>query len=425
MAMDVPRGKEVARRKLIKRIVIGVVILAAIPLITYGLSRLRPAAPEVELATLWPDTVRRGPMLREVRGLGTLVAEEVRWIQAQFDGRVEKINMLPGTPVKGTDVVMELSNPDMELAAADLEWQVKAAEANYASLKVVLETAQLAQRATTQQVKSDLLQADLTADRDQQLSKLGLLSDLDTKIAVAKAEELKGRYALSKEQLDISGSNIKGQLDAAKVNIEKLKAAWQLKHQQVEQLKIRPGVDGVLSQLGTTALPLEVGQRVAPGAILAKVTQPSKLKATLKIPETQAKDVTPGQVASVDTRNGIIPGHVTRVDPAATNGTVDVDVKLESELPPGARPDLSVDGTITIEKLTDVVYVGRPVIGQAGAKVGLFKIDEDGKGASRVTVALGRSSVNTIEVVEGLKVGDRVILSDMSQWDAQPRIRLR
>jgi HlyD family secretion protein len=320
---------------------------------------------------------------------------------------------------------MELSNPDMELAAADLEWQVKAAEANYASLKVVLETAQLAQRATTQQVKSDLLQADLTADRDQQLSKLGLLSDLDTKIAVAKAEELKGRYALSKEQLDISGSNIKGQLDAAKVNIEKLKAAYQLKHQQVEQLKIRPGVDGVLSQLGTTTLPLEVGQRVAPGAILAKVTQPSKLKATLKIPETQAKDVTPGQVASVDTRNGIIPGHVTRVDPAATNGTVDVDVKLESELPPGARPDLSVDGTITIERLTDVVYVGRPVIGQAGAKVGLFKIDEDGKGAARVTVALGRSSVNTIEIVEGLKVGDRVILSDMSQWDAQPRIRLR
>jgi HlyD family secretion protein len=424
MAMDVPRGKEVARRKLIRRIVYIVLLVAAIPLITWGLSRLKPAAPSVDAATVWRDTVKRGPMVRDVRGLGTLVVEQYMWIPAEFESRVDKINFLPGATVHPNDVIMVLSEPDMELAAADLQWQIKAAQANLENLRVTLETQQLAQKATTEQVKSDMEQAELQQDRDSQLTKLGLKSDLDTKLSVAKWQELKGRYALSKEQLDISDKSIQAQMDAQKVQIEKLEAAYKLKKEQVEQLTIRSATDGTLTQLGTTATPLEVGMRVAPGTILAKIAQPNKLKATLKIPETQVKDVAIGQAASIDTRNGIIPGHVSRIDPAAVNGTVDVDVALEGALPPGARPDLSVDGTITLERLTDVVYVGRPVVGQPGAKITLFKVDQDGKEAQRVPVTLGRSSVNNIEVVDGLKVGDQVILSDMSAQDAYNRIRL-
>jgi len=424
MAMDVPRGKEVARRKLIRRIIYIAILVAAIPLITWGLSRLKPAAPSVDRATVWIDSVKRGPMVRDVRGLGTLVVEQYMWVPAEFESRVEKINFLPGATLHANDVLMVLSNPDMELAAADLEWQIKAAEANLDNLRVTLETQQLAQKASTEQVKSDMEQAKLQSDRDSELTKLGLKSDLDTKLSVAKYQELKGRYALSKEQLDISDKSIKAQVEAQKVQIEKLQAAYKLKKEQVEQLTIRSASDGTLTQLGTTAMPLEVGMRVAPGTILAKIAQPKKLKATLKIPETQVKDVAIGQTASIDTRNGIIPGHVSRIDPAAVNGTVDVDVSLEGPLPPGARPDLSVDGTITLERLADVVYVGRPVVGQPGAKVTLFKLDADGKEAQRVPVALGRSSVNNIEVVDGLKVGDQVILSDMSAQDAYNRIRL-
>jgi HlyD family secretion protein len=421
--MDVPRGKEVARRKLIRRIIYIALIVAAIPLITWGLSRLKPAAPSVDRATVWIDTVKRGPMLREVRGLGTLVVEEFIWIPANFDSRVEKINFLPGAPVHPNDVIMVLSNPQMELDMADLEWQIKQAEANYDNLQVQLQTAQLAQQAVTEQVQSDMEQAGLQADRDRALNKLDLKADLDAKLSEAKWNELKGRLKLSKKQLEISNAAIKAQLDAQKILIEKTKAAYGLKKQQVEQLIIRAGVDGVVTVLGTPQTPLEVGMRVAPGAILAKIAQPNKLKATLKIPETQVKDVALGQVASVDTRNGIIPGHVTRIDPASVNGTVDVDVKLEGEAP-GMRPDLSVDGTITIERLADVVFVGRPVIGQPGAKITLFKLDPDSKEAQRIPVSLGRSSVNTIEVVDGLKVGDQVILSDMSAQDAFNRIRL-
>ncbi len=421
--MDVPRGKEVARRKLIRRIIYIALIVAAVPLITWGLSRLKPAAPSVDRATVWIDTVKRGPMLREVRGLGTLVVEEFIWIPAQFESRVEKMNVLPGSRVHPNDVLMVLSNPQMELDMADLEWQIKQAQANYDNLSVQLQTAQLAQEATTEQVQSDMEQAGLQADRDKALNKLDLKADLDAKLSEAKWNELKGRYALSKKQLEISNQAIKAQLDAQKILIEKTRAAYQLKKQQVEQLTIRAGVEGVVTVLGTPQTPLEVGMRVAPGAILAKIAQPNRLKATLKIPETQVKDVAIGQVASIDTRNGIIPGHVTRIDPAAVNGTVDVDVKLEGEAP-GMRPDLSVDGTITIERLADVVFVGRPVIGQPGAKITLFKLDADNKEAQRVPVALGRSSVNTIEVVDGLKVGDQVILSDMSAQDAFNRIRL-
>lgn len=421
--MDVPRGKEVARKKLFRRIAIIAVIVAAIPLITWGLSRLKPAAPSVDRATVWIDAVKRGPMVIDRRGLGTLVVEEYNWIPAQFESRVEKINFLPGAILHPNDVIMILKNPQMDQDVADLEAQIKQAQAQYDNLKVQLETQHLAQEATTEQVKSDMDQAGLQADRDRQLNKLDLKSDIDSKLSEAKFEDLKNRYAISKKQLDIAEESIKAQLDAQKVQIQNLQARYNLKKEQVDQLTIRAGVDGTLQQLGTTAQPLEQGMRVQPGTILAKIAQPNRLKATLKIPETQAKDIAIGQVAAIDTRNGIIPGHVTRIDPAAVNGTVDVDVKLEGHVD-GMRPDLSVDGTITISRMDDVVYVGRPVIGQPGAKITLFKLDPDGKEAQRVPVSLGQTSVNTIQILDGLKVGDQVILSDMSAQDAYNRIRL-
>ena len=355
--------------------------------------------------------------------MGTLVVEEYNWIPAQFESRVEKLNFLPGAKLHPNDVIMILKNPQMEQDVADLEAQIKQAQAVYDNLKVTLETARLAQEAITEQVQSDMNQAGLQADRDKQLNKLDLKSDIDATLSAAKWEDLKKRYDLSKKQLDINIESVKAQLENQKVAIENLKEKHKLKKEQVDELTIRAGVEGTLQQLGTTALPLEQGMRVQPGTILAKIAQPNRLKATLKIPETQAKDVAIGQVAQVDTRNGIIPGHVTRIDPASTNGTVDVDVKLEGHAD-GMRPDLSVDGVVTIERLADVVYVGRPVIGQPGAKIMLFKLDPDSKEAQKVPVTLGRSSVNTIEVVDGLKVGDQVVLSDMSAQDAYNRIRL-
>jgi HlyD family secretion protein len=437
--MDVPRGKEVARRRLIRRIVYIVLILIAIPLITWGLSRLRPAAPEVELATVWPDTVKRGPMVRDVRGLGTLVVTQFKWLSAQFDGRVEKMNVDNGSVVHKGDVLMVIKNDQMEQDIRGLETNIQgalatkqAAEATKTDIAVKLKTQQLQQQSVTAQVETDYKQAQLTADKDQQLFDKGLEPDLTLQLSKSKAAQLKKSWEISKQQLDIFGQSMQAQLDAQQSiintldqNIKKLESDLQQKKKDLASLTITTDVDGTVVQVGPTGTKLEIGQRVIPGTILAKVSQPARLKATLKIPETQAKDVAIGQQASIDTRNGIIPGHVTRVEPAAVNGTVDVDVSFDGPLPDGARPDLSVDGTITIEKLADVVYVGRPVIGQAGSKIGLFKIEPDGKGATRVTVTLGRASVNTIEVVDGLNVGDRVILSDMSAMDAHNRIRLR
>jgi len=437
--MDVPRGKEVARRRLIKRIVYIALILIAIPLITWGLSRLRPAAPEVELATVWPDKVKRGPMVREVRGLGTLVVTQFKWLSAEFNGRVDKMNVDNGSVVHKGDVLMVLKNDQMEQDLRDLKTNIagalatkESAEATKKDLAVRLQTQQLQQQSLTAQAETDYTQAQLTADRDQQLFDKGLEPDLTLQLSKSKAAQLKKSWNIAKQQLDIFGQSMQAQLDAQQSNIntldhslKKLQSDMEQKEKDLEKLTIKTDVDGTVVQVGPTGTKLEVGQQVTPGEILAKVSQPQQLKATLKIPETQAKDVAVGQAAQVDTRNGIIPGHVTRVEPAAVNGTVDVDVSFDGPLPDGARPDLSVDGTITIEKLADVVYVGRPVIGQAGSKIGLFKLDPDRKGASRVTVTLGRASVNTIEVVDGLNVGDEVILSDMSAWDQHNRIRLR
>ncbi len=416
--MDIQR-KGAGRRKLIRRIILAAIVIIAIPLITFGLSRLKPAAPTVERSTVWIDQVKRGPMLRQVRGLGTLVAEDVIQIPAQFDGIVLKRMFLPGVNVSPETVLIVLSNPDMELAANDLEWQVKQAKANYEDLRVRLESQRLDQESVVSKTQSDYTQAKLTLERDKELQKLNLKPDLEVRLSQAKFDETAGRLVNDKKRLTILADMIKAQLDASRVQIEKLQAAYELKRKQVEQLTVRAGTTGVLKEVN-----VEAGQRVAPGAVLAKIVQPWRLKAELKIPETQVKDVQVGQDASIDTRNGIIDGKVMRIDPAAINGTVTVDVKLLGDLPSSARPDLSVDGTIEIERLADVVYVGRPVFGQPNSQITLFRLDVDGKDAIRVPVKLGRSSVNTIEILDGLKVGDQVILSDMSTWDAQNRIRL-
>jgi HlyD family secretion protein len=416
--MDVPR-EGVARKKLIRRIAAGTAVAAAIPLITVGLYRLKPAAPTVEKATVWMDTVKRGPMTREVRGLGTLVPEEMLWIPAPADGRVERIMVRPGAAVDAGTVLLVLSNPELDLAALEAEYQVKAAEAKYKDLKVQLESQRLTQQAEVARVQSEYHQAKLKADRDEALAKEKLLPDLDLKISVATAAELANRHSIEEKRLDIQSDSVDAQLAVQRAEVDKVRALAGLKRTQVEALRVRAGAVGVLQEL-----PVEVGQKLAAGTILAKVAQPERLKAELKIPETQAKDVQLGQKVAVDTRNGVIPGRVSRIDPAVREGTVTVDVKLEGSLPQGARPDLSVDGTIELEHLADIVYVGRPAFGQPNSAVTLFRADADGKGAARVHVKLGRASVNTIEVVEGLRPGDQVILSDMSAWDAHDRVRL-
>jgi HlyD family secretion protein len=416
--MDVPR-QGVRRRKLIRRIAVGVVVVASIPLITWGLSRLKPAAPSVEKSTLWMDSVKRGPMLRQVRGLGTLVPEEVLWIPAINEGRVEKVLLRPGAAVQPNTLLLVLYNPELELAAEDLKWQVKAAEANLTDLKVRLETARLDLRASVARVESEYIQAKLRWERDEALAKQGLTPDLTVKLSRATAEESAKRFEIDQKRLEISAQSAEAQLAAQRVQIEKLQAAYELKRQQVENLKIRAGTAGVLQQMA-----VEVGQRVTPGTVLAKVAQPWKLKAEIRIPETQAKDVMIGQVAQVDTHNGVIPGRVSRIDPAAVNGNVTVDIRLEGELPQGARPDLSVDGMVELERLTDVLYVQRPVFGQPNTTIGLFKVSPDEKEAVRTQVRIGRVSVQTVEILDGLKIGDKVILSDMSAWDGHDRLRL-
>jgi HlyD family secretion protein len=390
----------------------------------YGLSRLKPAAPPVDMSALWPDTAKRGAMVLEVHGLGTLVPEETMLIPATTDGRVAQILVRPGTPVKADSVVMVLVNPDLIKAEQDAEFALKVAQADYDNLKVTLEKTLLDMKSTAAQVAADYNTSKLEADRDAALAKENLLAGVDAKISAVKAEELGNRNGIEQQRLSINGAAEESQLSAQRVKIDQFRADYELKKSRVDQLKVRAGFDGMLQQLPDPLKPVEVGQQVTAGTPLGKVAQPSKLKAELKIAETQVKDITIGLPAVVDTRNGLIDGHVSRIDPSIINGTVTVDVKLEGQLPPGARPDLSVDGTIQIEKLDDVLYVGKPVFGQENATVQIFKIDPDGKYAQKVKVTFGRSSVNTIEVKNGLQPGDRVILSDMSQYDAYDRIRL-
>ncbi|MGH9659259.1 MAG: efflux RND transporter periplasmic adaptor subunit [Bryobacteraceae bacterium] len=416
--MDVPR-KGARKRKIIRWSVTAGIILVTVPTVTILLGRLKPAAPTVEAGTVWPGTVKRGDMLRQVRGLGTLVPEEILAIPATTSGRVERKLLLPGALVNPQTILLELTNPELQSNTLDAEWQVKAAEADYLDLKARLEGQYMEQEAAVTTILSQYTAAKLEADRDIALFKEGLRVEITMKISKNRAEDLLNRHNTDKQRLETSKDSIKAQLDARRTRIDQLKEMYKLRLSQVDALRVRAGTEGVLQQV--TA---EVGQQVAAGATLARVVQPWKLKAELRIPETQAKDVLIGQPVQVDTRNGIIAGKVSRIDPAARDGTVAVDAVLLEALPKGARPDLNVEGTIELERLTNVLFVERPVFGQEKSTVSLFKMEADGKHASRAQVKLGRGSVSTIEVLEGLKVGDKVILSDMSAHDNTDRIVL-
>ena len=408
-----------ARQRRIRRIAIAVGGALVLGLVTLGLSRLKPAPPSVERATVWIDTVKRGEMLRNVRGVGTLVPEEIRWIPAVTEGRVERLVLQAGTRVTPDSVILELTNPELTLAVQDAESQAKVGRAQLTELRVRLASQRLDQQAVLARVESQCNQARLKAEANEQLAVEGLVAAIDLKIARETAIETTEQLRIERERLASANEAVKAQLDAKGMEVEQKEALARLKRSQLDALHVRAGMAGVLQLVA-----VEVGQRVAPGANLARVAQPARLKAVVKVPETQAKDIQLGQRASIDTRNGVIPGHVTRIDPAVNEGTVSVDVGLDGALPSGARPDLTVDGTIELERLANVLHVGRPAQGQGDSQVGLFRLEPVGKIATRVKVRLGRASVSSIEVVDGLKEGDQVILSDTSAWDAFDRIRL-
>ena len=418
--MDIarPEFKKIKRRRQIIGLAIGIVCLGAV---TVAVSRLKPAAPEVERSTVWTDTVKRGAMLRQVRGLGTLIPSQefIRQIPAETDATVVRIRMLPGSQVKADTILLEMSDPQVEQAAVDTKLQLKAAEAEYQSLRVTLQSNLMNQKAGAATVNADYSQAKLQADTDKALYDLGVISGLAYKNSKSRSDELTTRNNIEGERLDINQRAIESQMAEQQAKVDQIRALAELKQKQLDALKVRAGIEGVLVDL-----PLQVGQHVLPGTMLAKVVQPNHLIAALKVAETQARDVQIGQPAMVDTHNGTISGTVMRVDPAVQNGTVTVDVKLTGDLPKGARPDLSVDGTVDLEQLSDVLYVGRPAFGQESSTISLFKLDGDGKGAVRVPVKVGRASVNSIQVLEGLHEGDTVILSDMSRNDNTDRIRL-
>ena len=416
-SMDVPRP-HIARQKRKRRLIIAAASVLGIILITVVVSRLKPAAMSVDRAAVWVDTVKRGPMLRQVRGLGTLVPEDIRWIAAAKDGRVEKIVVRPGAHIEPDTLLVELSSPDLQQAARDAELQEKGAEAELTTLRATLQRELLNQESTSAQVHSEFEQAKMEAETNDRLKQNGLIADLEYKTSIIKRDELANRDAIEEKRLAFARDSIEPQLAAKQAAVEQLKASAEMRMNEVENLHVRAGMTGVLQQL-----PVEVGQRVTPGTNIARVADPTKLKAQIKIAETQAKDIQINQPASIDTRNGIIPGHVIRVDPAVEQGTVTVDVALDGALPKGARPDLSVDGTIELERLDNVLYVGRPAFAQDGATVGVFKLASNGE-AVRMPVHFGRSSVNTIEILDGLKEGDQVILSDTSAYDSHDRIRL-
>jgi HlyD family secretion protein len=411
---------DVKRKKNIRRIAYGIGGLILAVIITGALARLKPAAPAVDSATIWKDTVKRGPMLREVRGLGTLVPETIRVIPAATDGQVERRYLLPGMPVKANSVIFDLINPELQQTALDAEYQLKGAAAELNNLKAQLQNQLMDQRAKAAVIRSAYHTAELSKQTNEKLQSLGLVSDLIVKTSEVQAEELGKQNELAEKQVETFANSIEAQVAVQQSKVDQTRALYELKRSQLERLHIRPGIDGILQELS-----VDVGARVTQGTALAKVAQPTLLKAALKIAETQAKDIQIDQKASIDTHNGIIPGHVIRIDPSVVNGTRTVDVKLDGALPQGAVPDLSVEGTVEIERLTDVLYVGRPVHGEAHSTVGLFKVVNDGSEAIRVQVELGRTSVNTVEIVKGLQIGDSVILSDMSAWDNFDRVQLK
>jgi HlyD family secretion protein len=420
--MDIQRPASVARAKKVKRISFAVAAVLVIGVVSVVLARLEPAAPTVERATVWVDTVKRGPMVRQVRGLGTLVPvdEARRQIPAATQARVEQIVLRPGATVEPDTVILELSDPQVQQALLDAEQQLRAAEADYNSLEARLSSERLTMRAAAATIAADRDAAKAQFEVDDKLFKEGLQSNLQREISFVRYTSLEKRHAIEEERVKVAETNFNAQLLAQRAQVDRLRSLYDLRRDQVDQLRVRAGMSGVLEQIS-----VNVGQQVTPGTNLARVTDPTRLKAELRIAETQAKDLMIGQRAQVDTRNGIIDARVIRIDPAAQQGTVTVDVELQGELPRGARPDLSVDGTIELERLENVLYVGRPAFGQESSTVGLFKVDPATGEAERAQVQLGKSSVNTIEILGGLGEGDQVVLSDMSAWDQYLRIRLR
>ncbi len=417
--MDIARpDQSKAKRK--KRIIYSVIAVAVLGGITVLLARLKPAAPTVERNLVWIADVKRGQMLRQVRGLGTLVPEEIRWIAARTQGRVDKIILRPGANVTPDSIILMLANPDVQQAAAGADSQLEAAEAEFANLKVTLQSGVLAAESVAASTKADFERSKIQARVNEQLAKDGLISPLDLQLSSVVAEQNATRNEIEQKRLAFSREVIAPQLAVKQAEVNRLRAQAKLRHDELDALTVRAPMNGVLS-----ALPVEVGAQVQPGFNLARVADPSKLKAEIRVAETQAKDILIGQPAEIDTRNGVVAGHVVRVDPAVQNGTVTVDVHITGDLSKtGARPDLSVDGTIELERLNDVIFVGRPAFGQEKSQVGIFKLDAEGNYATRTQVKLGRSSVSTIEVISGLVPGDKVILSDMAQWDSNDRIKL-
>jgi HlyD family secretion protein len=421
--MDIARpfAAKARRRRQIIYAGMGVALIAGI---TMGVSKLKPAAPAVDRSGLWIDTVKRGSMVRQVHGLGTLTPEEIRWIPTITDGRVDKILVRPGTPVKADTVVVILNNPTVEQQAFDAEWKLRAEEAQYHNLEVTLQSQVLDQKANTTKAEQDAEDARMKAETDAELEKMGVLSDQARKLSTGSSRQLSIRADIEEQRYSNAQKQLEAQLAAEKAKVEQARAIYDLQLKQKNMLKVRAGMNGILQELTLNGNTLQEGQQVPAGTTIAKVANLGRLKAELKIPETQTKDVQLGQLAQVDTHNGLVEGKVTRIDPSVQNGTRTVDVALNGDPPPGAVPDLSVDGTIDLERITSVLFAGRPTYGQEKSTIGMFRLEGDGKTATRVQVTLGRSSVNTVEILGGLNDGDQVILSDMSRWDQYDRIRL-
>jgi HlyD family secretion protein len=418
--MDRPRDPEELRKQKIRRMTLVGVGAVALILITVAIYSLEPAALAVEKESVWVDTVKRGEMVREVRGPGTLVPKEIRWITTATDGRVERIEVLPGSEVTANTVILVMSNPELQQGALDAELRLREGEAAFSNRRATIESALLDQESAVDGMRADWESARLQSDADERLAEEKLIPEINLKRSKLREQQLANSLEIERQRLVKARESAEAQLASERARVDQLRAVYRLRREQLGNLEVRAGIDGVLQQV-----PVEVGQRVTPGTNLARVAQPDTLKAELRIPETQAKDVTIGQKASIDTRNGVVEGRVSRVDPAVREGYVLVDVEFTGELPKGARPDLSVDGTIEIDRIDDTLYVGRPAYGQADSTIQLFKLIDDGDRAVRADVRIGRTSVNTVEVLGGLEEGDRVILTDPSPWDGHDEIRLR
>lgn len=418
--MDIQRP-DIRQKKQRRQWIIGSVLVLLLTVVGWAVSRLKPAAPTVDRATVWTDTVKQGPLLRQVRGPGTLVPREdrIRLIPSETEATVVRIRVLPGAKVEPDTIVMDLVDPTVQQELLDAELQLKAAQTDLMNVKAKLDSDLMTQKAGAATVSADYKQAKLQAQTDKSLYDLGVISGLTYSASKGKADELTTRDEIEKKRITVNEKAIETQIAVQQTKVDQARALLALKQRQQEALSVRAGISGVLVDL-----PHQVGEHVAPGTTLAKVVQPDQLKASLKIAETQARDIQIGQPSEIDTHNGVIPGKVMRIDPAVVNGTVTVDVELAGALPQGARPDLSVDGEIDLDRLSNVLFVGRPAFGNENSTISLFRLGADGKTAVRVPVKVGKASVNAIQVIEGLQAGDTVILSDMSRWENTDRIRL-